>query len=69
MKYTTFNEILDIVDALPEEQKSSLIEIIKNRLIEERRENLAQSIKEAKEELARGEIKKGSVEDLMQEVS
>lgn len=69
MKYTTFNEILDIVDALPEEQKSSLIEIIKNRLIEERREKLAQSIKEAKEKLARGEIKKGSVEDLMQEVS
>ena len=45
------------------------LHIVTRRLIEERRDRLAQSIKEAKGEHKRGEIKKGSVGDLMDELS
>ena len=54
---------------MPEGQRESLIEIVKNRLIEERRDRLAQNIKEAREEYARGDIRKGTVDDLMRETS
>ena len=69
MKTITFNDALEIVESLPEEQRESLIEIVKNRLIEERRDRLAQNIKEAREEYARGDIRKGTVDDLMRETS
>jgi len=69
MKTITFNDALEIVESLPEGQRESLIEIVKNRLVEERRDRLAQNIKEAREEYARGDIRKGTVDDLMRETS
>jgi hypothetical protein len=45
------------------------LHIVKRRLIEERRDRLAQSIKEAREEYKRGKIRKGTVDDLMHELS
>ena len=65
----TFQKALEIIESLPEEQRESLMDIVKRRLIEERRDRLAQSIKEASEEYKRGKIRKGTVDDLMNELS
>jgi hypothetical protein len=64
----TFQKALEVIESLPEEQRESLIDIVKRRLIEERRERLAQRIGEAREEYNRGEIKKGTVDDLLREL-
>jgi hypothetical protein len=69
MKTPTFDETLDIIESFPEEQRESIVEIVKRRLIEERREQLAQTIKESREEYARGEVRRGTVDDLIREVS
>lgn len=69
MKGATFDNVIEIIESLPEEQRESLIEIVKKRLIEEKRNRLAQSIKEAKEEYMRGEVSQGTVDDLMRELS
>lgn len=69
MKVINFNEALKIVESLPGDQRKSLIEIVKNRLLEERRNALAKNIKKAKEEYSRGNIRKGTVDDLMREIS
>jgi len=69
MKSATFNDALEVVESLPEDQKESLLEIVWNRLIEQRRDRLALSIKKAKKEYAKGEIRRGTVTDLMREVS
>jgi len=65
----TFQKALEIIESLPEEQRESLMDIVRRRLIEERRDRLAQSIKEAREEYKRGKIRKGTVDDLMNELS
>jgi hypothetical protein len=65
----TFQKALEIVESLPEEQRESLMNIVRRRLIEERRDRLAQSIKGAREEYKRGKIRKGTVDDLMNELS
>ena len=65
----TFQEALDIIESLPEYQQEDIIDIIRQRLIEQRRELLAKNIGEAREEYARGEVKKGTVDDLMKELS
>jgi hypothetical protein len=69
MKTGTFDEALEIIESFPEEQKESIIEIVKRRLTEERRERLAQIVKEAREEYARGEVRRGTVNDLMLEIT
>jgi len=56
MREVTFQDALEIIESLPEEQRESLMEIVKHRLLEERRDRLAQRIKEAKEEYKHGEF-------------
>ena len=65
MKTPTFDEALDIIESFSEEQRESIVEIVKRRLAEERREQLAQTIKESREEYARGEVRRGTVDDLV----
>lgn len=69
MKTTTFDEVLDIIESFPEEQRESIVEIVKRRLTEERRERLAQTVKEAREEYARGEVRRGTVDELIREIT
>ncbi len=64
-----FQEVLDTIESLPEYQQESLIDIIQHRLIEHRQGLLAENIREARKEYARGEVKKGTVDDLMKELS
>ncbi len=64
-----FQDALDMVESLPEEQQETLIDIIRRRLIERRREVLAEHIKEAREEYRRGEARRGTVDDLMEDLA
>ena len=68
METTTFDEALDIIESFPEEQRESIVEIVKRRLTEERRERLVQTVKEARQEYARGEIRRGTVDDLIRDI-
>jgi predicted DNA-binding protein (UPF0278 family) len=69
METVTFDKALEIIESFPEEQRESIIEIVKLRLAEERRERLAQTIKEAREEYNRGEVRRGTVDDLLREIT
>jgi cation transport regulator ChaB len=65
----TFQEVLDIVEALPEHQQENLIDIIRRRLIERGREVISENIKRAREEYKRAEVSRGTVNDLMKEIA
>lgn len=65
----TFQEALEIIESLPEDQQEDLINIIQRRRIERRREVLAEGIQEARAEYNRGEVSRGSVDDLMKEIA
>ena len=64
----SFQRVLEMVEGLPEEQQENLVEIVRNRRRERRREALAAGIEQARQELARGEVLRGTVDDLMSEV-
>ncbi len=63
-----FHEVLDMVESLPEDQQEYLVDIVRRRLNEHGRQMIAERIKEAREEYARGEVKTGSVDELMREL-
>ncbi len=65
----TFQQALEIVEGLPEDQQGELIEIVRHRQREHRREALTAGIEQARGEFARGEARRGTVEDLMSDLA
>ena len=63
-----FQEALETVEALPLYQQEDLIDIMRRRLAERKRTELAEQIRLARAEYGRGEIRSGTVADLMNEV-
>ena len=66
---STFQNALEVIESLPEEQQESLIDIVHRRIIERRREILAKNIHEARQEYLRGDVKRGTVDELLKELS
>lgn len=64
----TFNSAIEMVESLPESQQEDLIEIIRRRLHEKRRNEIARNIEIARQELRDGQVKIGSIEDLMKDL-
>ena len=68
MGAVTFSEALELIESLPEEDRRDLLDIVRRRLVEERRAKIAKSIQAARGECARGEVKRGTVDDLLREL-
>jgi hypothetical protein len=64
-----FQEVIEAVEALPPDDQALLVEIIRHRLIQYRRKKLAAEIAEAREVYQRGEVRRGTVADLMKELA
>ncbi len=65
----SFQEALEIIESFPDYQQQDLMDIVKNRLIEKRRESIAENIKSSRDEYKRGEVRKGSVDEIMKEIA
>ena len=63
-----FNEILEIVDSLTLNEQNELIDIIKHRQIQQRRDEIAQNISIAKEEYKSNKVFRGTVDDVIAEL-
>ena len=64
----TFDEILEAFESLPERQQEALIQIVRRRQVERRRDTVAARIRGARKELAQGEVRRGSVDELLAEL-
>ena len=60
----SFNEVLERVNRLSEEEQEMISEIIKNRIQERRREEIARNAKETFKAIKKGKAQRGSVRDL-----
>jgi hypothetical protein len=59
-----FQEVIETVEALSPEDQALLIEIIRQRLVQRRRAELAEEIAEARTAYQRGQVRRGTVADL-----
>ena len=66
---TQFNQILEMIDNLSFEEKEELINIVKNRQIEERREEIANNIAQAYQDYQEGNVFRGSVNQVISELN
>jgi adenylate kinase family enzyme len=64
----SLDQMLDNVSRLPVDEQLMLAEIIKKRIIEQRRKKLADSVKESIEEYKNGLTKTGTIDDLIKDL-
>jgi hypothetical protein len=68
MVSTSFNQVLDLVEAMPDEEQMILFDLINRRRSERRRDEIAANIVIAANEYERDQGFRGSVDDVMAEL-
>lgn len=64
----SFQDLIDAVESLPLDDQSMLVELINKRITEKRRAELVAEVGEAREAFRKGEVKHGTVEDLIKDL-
>jgi hypothetical protein len=67
-KTSQFQQALEAVEALSLEDQAMLLDILQNRLRQQRRNELLKEVAEVRQEYAEGNVKFGSVADVMAEL-
>jgi len=65
MASSRFQELIETIEALPPDDQEFLIEIIHERLIQQRRTELVAEVTEAREAYQKGEVRRGTVAELL----
>jgi len=65
---TPFQRALDIIGQLPAEDQKAVLEIVRQRLIEQRREEIAGNAKATLEAFREGRARDGTVDDLQRDL-
>jgi len=63
-----FGEILEEADRLPLEDQETLIEVLKKRMRDRRRAELAKDIQEAQKEFQEGSCRPATADELVREI-
>jgi hypothetical protein len=64
----SFNDILEAADELSLDEQATLLEVLQHRVIERRREALAQDIQQARRDFAAGQIRPASPADILKNI-
>jgi len=65
----SFDVVLESVEALSIEEQEVLLDLVRRRLIERRRAEIAQNIAKAQEEYRTGQVRRGTIDELMAELN
>ncbi|NCO74377.1 MAG: hypothetical protein GW795_12565 [Cyanobacteria bacterium] len=63
-----FGQILEMIDYLSLDEQDDLINIIRHRQIEKRREEIARNIIQARQDYQQGNVFRGDVDDIIAEL-
>ncbi|MFN7218037.1 hypothetical protein [Microcystis sp.] len=64
-----FSQILEMIDYLSFDEQDDLINIVKHRQIEKRREEIAQNISQARQDYQNGNVFRGDVDSIIAELN
>ena len=67
-RISTFQQALDVIEALKPEEQEILIDIVSRRLSQQRRPEVIEEVAQAKSDYEEGQVRRGSVADLMSEL-
>ena len=65
---SSFQELIESVEALPLDDREILMDIINRRIIEQRRDELVADMEESLQAYRKGEVRIGTVDDLLRDL-
>ena len=65
---SSFQELIESVEALPLDDQQILMDIINRHIIEQRREELFSDMEESLEAYRKGEVRVGTVDDILKDL-
>ena len=68
IKGLTLQKAIEVVESLPPDDQEMLVEVIYRRIAERRRAALIADVAEAREAYRRGDVRRGTVDDLLKEL-
>lgn len=68
MNTYSFDKVLELVEEMSNDEQITLIDLIRQRLKEKRRDEIALNIIRANEEYAQGQVFRGTVDEVMAEL-
>ena len=69
VQQTQFNQILEEIELLSFEEQEELIDIIKHRQAERRRDEIAANIAQTRQEYQKDEVFRGTVDEIITELN
>jgi hypothetical protein len=63
--HSIFQEALELVESLSDDQQDDLMDIVRRRRVERRRDEIAERAREAQAAYARGDVRRGTEDDLL----
>ena len=67
-KVSLLQQALDVVESLPPDDQETLLDLIRHRLVERRRAEIARNAKETLQAVRDGRAQYGSIEDLRRDL-
>ena len=64
----TYGQVLDSIEALPDDQQESLVELMQKRLAERRRAALVDAVQDARREFKSGKCRPATPAEIMRKV-
>lgn len=64
----SYGQVVDSIEALPDAQQESLLELLRKRLAERRREALIKSVQAARKEFKAGKLRPASPAEILRKV-
>lgn len=64
-----FGAVVEAAESLPLEEQQMLVDLIRQRWIEQRREEIAARVAQSREAYRQGQVRRGTVDDLMLELN
>ena len=68
MHRLSFQDLIEAVESMPLDDQSMLVDLINKRITEKRRAELVAEVQEVRDAYKRGEVKRGTFEDLMKDL-
>lgn len=66
---TPFQAAIDAVEAIVPQDREALIELLRHRMIEDRRAEIADNVAQTRKEYEAGEVQRGTPDDLIAELA
>lgn len=64
----SYGQVLDSIEALPEDQQESLVDIVRKRLAERRRAALIEAVGQAQKEFKSGKLRPATPAEIMRKI-